>query len=149
MFSDYGFTHITLKDLIEYTVHEVLFLLKLLLTIYILSRHVIWIQDFITTVGCGSDRKIPFECSKVLLILEDGVLGNFSFDALFEVHRVLSIGTGFQFRWSLVSRWRGATIVLFTINESPGHEIPPCDLAEVLWEENGKCICRKRLGLQN
>ena len=110
MFSDYGFTHITLKDLIEYTVHEVL-LLKQFLTICVMSRHVIWIQDFITTVGCGSHQMIHFECFKILLILEDGVLGDFSFDALFEVHKMLSTGIWFWFRWSSVSRWRCVTLL--------------------------------------
>ena len=58
-------------------------------------RHVVWIKDFVTTVGCGRHQKVPFECSKVLLILEDGVLGDFSFDDKFEVHKMLSIGIGF------------------------------------------------------
>ena len=86
MSHDYCFIHVTLKDFIENTVHEVLFLLKQFLGIFIMSRHVMWIQDFFTTVCCGRHQKIFFEYFKVFLILENGVLRDFSFDALFEVH---------------------------------------------------------------
>ena len=59
-----------------------------------MSRHVIWIQDFITTVGWGSHQKVPFEYFKVILIIEDGVLGDFLIDGLSEVHEMSSIGLG-------------------------------------------------------
>ena len=68
-----------------------------------MARHVACIQDFFTTMCCGSHQKVPFECFKVFLICEDCILGYLSFDTFLEVHKVLSIGIGIWFGWSSLS----------------------------------------------
>ena len=44
----------------------------------------------------GSDKKIPFEGLKVFLILENGVVRYFSFDALLEGKELMGTLVGFR-----------------------------------------------------